>query len=242
MAFYIPKLPAVVHGFDLECKALTPDAYILSMGGCTFEVASLSLLGAAYAAIDPNDPEADKVFRTDPGTIAWWNGEGDPAYAPSPEAKAAAFGGTLNIKDGLRVIVNYFDQYKKFDSVLVTRGPEFDMPIVCNALVTCDMYQGIFRRFSACESDRTVERLMLAFGLDMDQDTESHNWLRKAQWVEHNPQFDSARSAYRTARAYHLAHIAKNFGFEKMLQAHNALKAGNYNAAAGYLGEFDGPV
>lgn len=240
MAHYIPKLPAIVHAIDTETKALRPNAYILSMGGSTFDIATLSLLGCTYVAVDPNDPEADKIFDTDSSTVAWWNGEGDPAFAPTPEAKQAAWSGTTKIDVALKIVVEYFEQFKKFDSVLVSRGPEFDMPIMCNALVACNVFQGIFRKFSACESDRTVERLMLAFGLDMNQEVEEHNWVGKGQWVEHHPSFDSARSAYRTARAYHLAHIAKNYGFEKMLIAHKALCEGTYNPALGYKGEFNG--
>lgn len=240
MAIYIPKLPVIIHAFDCETKALRPNAYILSMGGSTFDVATLTMLGCTYVAVDPNDPEADKIFETDSGTVAWWNGEGNPDYAPTPEAKKAAWEGTTKIDVALKIVVEYFEGFKKFDSVLVSRGPEFDMPIVCNALVACNQFQGIFRKFSACESDRTVERLMLAFGIDMDEAVEGHNWLKKGEWVEHHPSFDSARSAYRTARAYHLAHIAKNFGFDKMLLAHNALRAGNYNPALGFKGEFNG--
>lgn len=241
MAHYIPKIPVIVHGFDAETKALRPDAYILSMGMATFDIATLTLLGCSYVAVDPNDPEANEIFHTDPGTLEWWEGKGNPDYAPSPEARKAAFSGTTKMPDALRIMVNYVEQFKKFDSVIVSRGPEFDIPIVCNALVRCNQYQGLFRRFSANDSDRTVERLMLAMGLEMDQDTEQHNWLRSGgEWVEHHPGFDSARSAYRTARAYHLAHIAKNHGFEQMLVAHKALRAGNYNPPLGFKGEFNG--
>lgn len=230
MAKYIPKLPVLVAGVDVETKALRPDAYILSAAACVFDVYSLTCIAATYLGIDPNDEEANRVFYTDPSTLDWWEGKGNPDYAPSPEARKAAFDGTMKIDAALKMLVDFLEPLrKKHEMVLSSRGPEFDIPIIVNGLVQCNLYQGIFRKFSANDSDRTVERLSLAFGLEMDEDTESHNWLKAGkEWVEHHPGFDSARTAYRTARFYHLAAIAKRWGFEVMLQAHEHLKRGDY--------------
>lgn len=230
MAKYIPKLPSLVAGVDVETKALRPDAYMLSIAATVFDIYSLSCVGATYLGIDPNDPEADKVFYTDPGTLDWWDGKGNPDYAPAPAAREAAFSGNLKIDAALRLLVDFLEPLrKKHEMVLSSRGPEFDIPIIVNGLVQCNLYQGIFRKFSANDSDRTIERISLAFGLEMDEETESHNWLKSGkEWVEHHPGFDSARTAYRTARFYHLGMIAKRWGFDVMLQAHEHIKRGDY--------------
>lgn len=221
-------IPSIVVGADAETKSLRPDAYILSIGLAAFDVATLRLIGASYTSIDPNDPEAAKVFHTDPQTIGWWEGKDRPEYAPSEAARLEAFSGTTNIKDALWNAKKFLDSLGDKPMTITMRGPDFDAPILMNAFAQCDVPPGKFRKFSMLDSDRTAERLMYAFGLEPDMDAEAHNWTRGKDFIEHHAGFDAAKEGYMTARIYHLALIARNHGFPRMLEAHEQMRTGEY--------------
>lgn len=227
----VPTLPSIVVGADVETKAIRSDAYILAMGLVGFDVPTMKMVGSFYSTVDPNDEAAKAIFHEDEQTIGWWQGKGDPDYAPSEEARAEAWSGKENIKQVLWGAKKWLDDISANHPITITmRGPEFDSPIILNAFAQCDVPPSRFRKFSILDSDRTAERLSYAFGLIPDYHAEAHHWTRGKEAYEHNAGFDAAKEAYCTARIYHLALVAKTFGFERMLECHNEMCSGEYVA------------
>lgn len=223
------RIPNVVIGVDVETKSLRSDAYPIALGMAAWDVATLRLIGAFYQTIDPNDEKAKGVFHEDPGTMAWWRGEGDnPDYAPSPEAFKEAFSGTMKMPEVLWAGYKFLEGFKKQQVTLTMRGPDFDAPVLMNAYAQCDVPTSLLRRFSMLDSDRTAERLAHAFGLEPNYEAESHNWTRGKEAYLHHAGYDAAREGYITARIYHLALIAKRNGFERMVEAHHQMCTGEY--------------
>lgn len=225
------RIPNIVIGADGETKSMRSDAYLVSIGFAAYDVPTLRFIGAYYQNIDPNDEKAQAIFHEDPGTMAWWRGEGEnPEYAPSREAYAEAFAGTMKMPEALWGAYRFLEGFKDKVCTITMRGPDFDAPIMMNAFAQCDVPAGMLRRFSMLDSDRTAERLAHAMGLAPDYQAESHNWTRGKEAYLHHAGYDAAREGYITARIYHLALIAKRHGFERMLEAHNQLCTGEYAA------------
>lgn len=231
------RIPTVVIGADVETKSMRTDAYVVSLGFAAWDVATMRLIAHHYQNIDPEDEKAKAIFHEDPGTLAWWRGEGDdPAYAPSREAYAEAFGGTMKMPEALWGAYRFLEKFKQHKVTITMRGPEFDEPILMNAFLQCDVPTSILRRFSMIDSDRTAERIMHAFGLTPNYPAESQHWTRGKDAYLHHAGWDAAREGYITARIYHLALIASRHGFERMMAAHNQMMTGEY-AAMDFLRE-----
>ena len=227
-----PDLPEEVVGVDVETKSTSPTAYVVSIASVSFNVRTLSQTSAFYRTIDPNDVDAVACFTEDADTMKWWRGEGDPSYSPDPIAYKEAFSGTDKMPQVFKDLVDYLEPIRrKFKHVITTRGPEFDIPIISNVLRQCGLYEGIFRRYSANDSDRTAERFTIAFAFDLDYDCEKVMWCKTKEYVPHMPAFDAGMSAYRTARLYHLAYITRTYGYPKALEAAAIMRTGNYNGA-----------
>lgn len=230
MAYRPVVIPEVVIGADVETKSVKPDAYVVSMALNAFDVETLKHIGCCYGTIDPNDENA-KCFHEDAGTMSWWRGEGDPNYAPSREAFKEAFSGKDKLPDVLKRMVDFAEPLRRKHKVSVaTRGPEFDIPIIRNALSECGLYEGIFRNFSANDSDRTAERVLSLLNMDIDHAAEEWIWVKKNEWVEHMPAFDSALSAYRTARCFHLCGLVGKYGSEVAREALELIRTNQYDA------------
>lgn len=224
-----PTLPTLVIGADAETKSLRPDAYLLTTGLVAFDVPTLKMVGSSYMRIDPNDPKAKAVFHEDPQTVGWWEGKGEPEYAPSREAYTEAWGGTTPMPEALWAMRKWLDEITgKHNFVITMRGPDFDSPIFMNAFAQCDVPPGKFRKFSALDSDRTAERLALAFGFEPDLTVEQVYWTRGKPAFEHHALWDAAKEAYTTARIYHLALITREYGYERAKACHEELKTGEY--------------
>ncbi|MGL5223057.1 MAG: 3'-5' exoribonuclease domain-containing protein [Shewanella sp.] len=231
MSAPVIRLPNIIIGADVESKSMRADAYILSIGLTAWDVATMRLIGAFYDTIDPNDEIAKGIFHEDPATMAWWAGMSDtPEFCPSEEARIEAFSGTRKMPEVLWDARNFLEKFKGQQVGITMRGPDFDSPIIMNAMSQCNVPTSLFRRFSALESDRTAERIMHAFDLAPDYEAESCNWTRGKNAYSHHAGFDSAREAYTTARIYHLAMILRKFGWERMIEAHHALRSGDYCA------------
>lgn len=225
------RLPNIIIGLDVETKSMRSDAYILSIGLTVWDVTTLRLIGSFYDTIDPEDPKAKEIFHEDPETMRWWNGLTDnPQYCPSPEARAEAFSGKRKLPEVLWDVRNFLEKFKEHQVGITMRGPDFDSPIIMNAFAQCNVPTSLLRRFSALESDRTAERIQHAFDIAPDYEAESHNWTRGKNAYLHHAGFDSAREGYITARVYHLAMIMRKFGWERMMEAHTALRSGDYCA------------
>lgn len=223
------RIPNIVIGVDGETKSMRSDAYLIALGMAAWDVATLRLIGAFYQTIDPNDEKAKAIFHEDPGTMAWWRGEGDnPAYAPSPEAYKEAFSGTLKMPEVLWAGYKFLEGFRNQQCTLAMRGPDFDHPILMNAYAQCDVPTSLLRRFSMLDSDRTAERIMAALGMEPCYEAESYNWTRGKEAYLHHTGYDAAREGYVTARMYHLALIGKRHGFERMLEAHHQICTGEY--------------
>lgn len=224
-------IPTIIIGVDVETKSTRADAYPVSIGAGAWDIATMRLIATHYQTIDPNDEKAKAIFHEDPYTMAWWRGEGDnPDYAPSREAFAEAFSGTMPMPEALWGMYHFFEKFKSHKVALSMRGPEFDQPILMNAFSQCDVPTSLLKRFSMLDSDRTAERIMHAFNLTPDYRAESHNWTRGKDAYLHHACFDAAREGYITARIYHLAMVARLHGFDRMLEAHNQLMTGEYTA------------
>ena len=219
-------LPTVVVGVDVETKAIRPDAYIISVGAAAFDVATLKRISNYYSNIDPNNEDHNKMFHTDAETLAYWNGEGKPEYAPSEAARIEAFSGTANMKNVLWDLTKYLDSLGDIKMTITMRGPEFDGPILLNAMAGLNVKQGKMRRFSSYDSDRTAERLAEAFGFTLNPEAEAKNWLQHDQDIEHHAGSDAAREGYTTARIYHLGQVLTAYGYDKALECHNRLASG----------------
>lgn len=231
------RLPTVVIGVDVETKSMRADAYIVSLGMAAWDVATMRLIATHYQTIDPEDEKAKAIFHEDPGTMAWWRGEGDdPTYSPSREAYKDTFSGTMKMPEALWGAYRFLEKFKTYRATMTMRGPDFDAPILMNAFKQCDVPTSILRRFSMLDSDRTAERIMHAFGLEPNYPVESQHWTRGKDAYLHQAGWDAAREGYITARIYHLALIAKHHGFERMLEAHAQMQTGEY-AAVDFLRE-----
>lgn len=226
------EIPEVIVGADVETKSTQPNAYMLSFACIVFDVRTLTQLANIYRTIDPNDENmVEPYFHTDEGTLKWWRGDVDPQYAPDPAAYKEAFSGTTKLPDALRDIIEFLEPIrKKHKHVISTRGPEFDIPIIRNALRQCDQYEGIFRRFANNDSDRTAERVLTALGMEIEYVNEKHHWCNQHEWVEHMPAFDAARTAYRTARMYHLLYLIRHYGSDVAYKANEEMRRGTYDA------------
>lgn len=223
-------LPAVVTGFDLETLALRPDAYILTAALSTIDIISLEFLLHTYVKFSPTDPVAKDVFYVDSDTEAYWKGMANPDYAPSKRAQIEAFSGTELLPEGLPKLVNHVEQFKNKGQVIVSRGPDFDMPIIRNALQQCDCYQGAFMKVSMFDSDRTAERLAAAAGFEINEEVEKRNWVYGGYDDPHMAPHDAAKEAYTTARAYHLMMVGKQHGWDKAVIANQLLREGSYQS------------
>ncbi len=225
------QIPEVIVGADVETKSTNPNAYLISFACVAYDVRTLMQLANIYRTIDPNDENmVEPYFHTDEGTMKWWRGEGNPDYAPDPQAFKEAFSGTTKLPDALKDIVEFLEPIrKKHKHTLTTRGPEFDIPIIRNALRQCDLYEGIFRTFSNNDSDRTAERVLAALDMEIDDVKEKHHWCNQNEFVEHMPAFDAGRSAYRTARMYHLLYIIRHYGSDNAYKACTEMRSGSYN-------------
>lgn len=223
----VVKLPKLVHGFDVETQSLKPTAYILSGSIQTFDIQQLKRVDGIYGTIDPNDPDA-RCFDVDPSTVDWWHGKGDPQYAPSVTSRTEAYSGTTPMPQVLKTWTEYLDKYKSEESVIVTRGPEFDIPIMMNALKECGVYMGLFRRFTMNDSDRTMERVLSMLGLNGDLHLEESRWMNGEVFDAHNPKHDAALSAYRTARVYHMCNLIHEYGSDVAKEAHELLQKDEY--------------
>lgn len=220
--------PTVVVGTDLETLALRPDAYILTLANVAFDVPTMKMIGSCYHKIDPNDAKAKEIFYIDPQTVGYWEGKGDPEYAPSEKARIEAFSGTTPLPEALWAAKKWLDDLGNVKMVITMRGPDFDAPILMNAFAQCDIPPGKYRKFSILDSDRTAERIAYAFGLEPNWHAEAHHWTRGKEAYEHNANFDAAKEAYSTTRIYHLALVARTYGFERMLEAHREMCTGEY--------------
>ncbi|AFQ96672.1 putative endodeoxyribonuclease [Erwinia phage phiEaH2] len=228
---YMPTMPSIVVGADVETQSLRDDAYIIAMGLVGFDIPTMKMVGSFYKTIDPKDPKAMEIFHIDPSTLGWWEGKDNPDYAPTEQARIEAFSGTEKIDQVLWEAKKWLDTISANHEIVITmRGPEFDSPKIMNAFQQCDVPAGKFRKFSILDSDRTTERLAHAFGLVPNHTAEAHHWTRGKDAYEHNAGFDAAKEAYCTARMYHLALVAKTYGFERMLECHNEMCSGEYVA------------
>lgn len=226
------EIPEVVVGADVETKSTAPNAYMLSFACVAFDIRTLTQVANIYRTIDPNDENmVEPYFHTDESTLKWWRGDVDPQYAPDPAAYKEAFSGTTKLPDALKDIVDFLEPIrKKQKHVVSSRGPEFDIPIIRNALRQCDLYEGIFRRFSNNDSDRTAERVLAALGMEIEYVNEKHHWCNLHEWVEHMPAFDAGRTAYRTARMYHLLYLIRTHGSDTAYKANEEMRRGSYDA------------
>jgi len=227
-------IPSIVVGCVAKTKSVRPDAYILSLGLAAYDIATLRLIGASYNTIDPNDPQAEAIFHTDPQTIGWWEGK-EEDRSPPEAARIEAFSGTTKMPEALWNAKKFLDSLGQHEVVLTMKGPEFHAPIILNAFAQCDVPQGKFRKSTNYDSDRTAERFAAAFGLTANMDAEEHNWTRGKDAVAHHAGFDAAREGYLTARLYHLALVARRHGFPRMLEAHEQMRTGEY-VPAEFLG------
>ncbi|AWN08821.1 putative endodeoxyribonuclease [Salmonella phage SPAsTU] len=227
---YIPFIPSVVVGTDLETLALRSDAFILTMANVAFDVPTMKMIGSCYQKVDPNDEKAKEVFYIDPKTVGYWEGKDNPDYAPCEEARKEAYSGTTPLPEALWAMKKFLDDLGDVKMVITCRGPEFDHPILMNAFAQCNVHPGKYRKFSILDSDRTIERLAAAFGLEPNWEIEAPNWTHGKEAYEHNANFDAAKEAYSTARLYHLALVARTYGFERMLDAHREMCTGEYIA------------
>lgn len=221
-------IPTVVTAADLETAALRPDAYILTCALSTIKIATLEFMLHTYVRFDPNDKDAEAIFYKDPKTIGYWHGRDNPDYAPSERARLEAFGGTTPIMEGLPKLVNHLESFKNMGQVLTSRGPDFDMPIIRNALQQCNLYQGPFMKVSLFDSDRTAERLAKCLGWEINEDVERERWIVGDFNEEHMAPYDAAKEAYTTARAYHLCCVFRLKGGEAANMANNLLREGKY--------------
>ncbi len=234
MSYQPVDIPEVVVGADVETKSTKPNAYMVSMACVAFDIKTLTQIANIYRTIDPNDENMKPpFFDTEESTMKWWRGEGNPDYAPDPAAFKEAFSGTAKLPDAMKEIVDFLEPIrKKHKHVITTRGPEFDIPIIRNALRQCDLYEGIFRRYAINDSDRTAERVLVALDMDINVDSEERLWCATNQYVSHMPAFDAGMSAYRTARMYHLLYLIRHHGSEVAYKACASMRAGDYNAVA----------
>lgn len=224
-------IPECVIGFDCETKDTLPTAYPLSFAAVVFDIARLAKTHQWSGAIDPNDPKMQPPYFTESkSTLDWWWGKLEYSQ-PDECARKAAWSGTAKLPDVLKEMIDglEFIRHSKRPYVITTRGPEFDIPIVTNCLNQCDIFRGVFNRFSLNDSDRTAERMLAALGMEMDISTESVHWQGDKMYVAHMPEYDAGMSAYRTARAYHLLKIIREHGSDKAYEINDLMRSLDYN-------------
>jgi hypothetical protein len=217
--------PTVVVGLDVETKALVPNSYILSVGLAAYDIKTLRCVEFAEFVFDPNDPE--QITRAiDKNTIEWWHNHQDnnPRY-PTKAVFEHTWGGTLPFSTGMSKLASILRPYSKRDDVVMPmRGPDFDMPILINALQETGNRKGALYARNL-DSHRTVEKVIAS--LELPALTEKEVIANIGEIKLHTAGFDAAVEAYDTARMYHGLHLIKELGYEKTYAYFESLASGD---------------
>lgn len=230
--FNKPTIPSTITGIDLETKGTKLNAFILALGGVTFDVRKYQLVECSRLELDPEDKEAKELFTEDAETLRWWEEFDKNPWSPSELARKIAWGGTTPHREGITFFAKMLEQLNKRNSIFTARGPEFDMRVL---EVTCVRY-GIDHnlRFSNFDSDRTAERMLKALGCSPISENELEKYIRctDANGPLHSAHYDAAKEGYRTMRAYWLVAIAGAYGLDTLKEAVARLDEGTFDPEA----------
>lgn len=230
--FNKPTIPSTITGIDLETKGTKLNAFILALGGVTFDVRKYQLVECSRLELDPEDKEAKELFTEDAETIRWWEEVDKNPWSPSELARKIAWGGTTPHRQGIIFFAKMLEKLNERNSIFTARGPEFDMRVL---EVSCVRY-GINHnlRFSNFDSDRTAERMLKALGCSAISENELEKYIRctDANGPLHSAHYDAAKEGYRTMRAYWLVAIAGAYGLDTLKEAVVRLDEGTFDPEA----------
>lgn len=111
---------------DIETLSTAPNAAIVSIGACSFDLTGEGIIDTYYTAISAqSNEEAGRHFSG--GTIEWWLRQSKEAQSALLDAKQASL--RTAIKE-LRVWVN---SHTPALTTVWANGPDFDLTILTNA-------------------------------------------------------------------------------------------------------------
>ena len=164
-------IPKYVVGLDIETKSNMLNCFILSIGLAVYDVRTLECIDEFYYRIDPKDPTQEKRHVSE-YTLTWWKEWDVNQYAPSKAAYDDTWGGKGNLKEGLTLMGAFIDKYRSQENrppVFITKGPEFDINVINNALYDTGLFKEIRMGISNQDSARTIERAFAALQLKVQR-------------------------------------------------------------------------
>lgn len=216
-------LPRYTLGLDVETKDTAETSYLLAIGAVLYDNYALKFITSFRIAFDPNDPEQEDRTESE-STITWWQshmGEGDDR-TPSDIAYDLAWGGTTKFSVGMEAFVKFMRQLPKDGEIAIPmKGPDFDYPILRNAL----LYAGNDYRIHArpLDSSRTVERVCHSLELPVIKDEELRIFWKGPKRMPHVAVWDAGYEGYEAARMYYALHLIKTVGYDETIIILNAL-------------------
>lgn len=207
-------IPRYTLGLDVETKDTAETSYLLAIGCVLFDNYSLKFVSSFRVGFDANDPEQEDRTESE-STIEWWEshqGNGGKAY-PSDIAYDLAWGGTTKFSSGMDAFVKYMKALPRDGyTVMPMKGPDFDYPILRNAL----KYGGFDYRIHATplDSSRTIERIYAALELPPIREEELRVFWKGPVQLPHVAVFDAGFEGYEAARMYYGLHLIKTIGYD----------------------------
>lgn len=115
---------------DLETMAVTPDAAILAIGACVF---NLHEEGKIYSQFSMNisiESNEEKGRRIQGSTVAWWLKQSDAA-------RMALFDNPTNLPNALKSLRMWMQETKPAVTTIWANDPDFDIVILKSAFDAC---------------------------------------------------------------------------------------------------------
>lgn len=224
-------IPEYCNGIDIETKSTEVNAFVLAIGGVTFSTRTLGVVNTLNLTIDPECEIQTKYLQrhTSDSTMKWWFPQTPDNFSPTALAQQWTWSGTMDTETACQMLDKYLAELKKMNAVYSMRGPEFDY-VILNSLYK-DMGNRLNVRFSNLESHRTVERGLIALGVDPTlSEKEIEHISPSDNYVEHVAVCDAGKEAYQTACYYHLLWRIRNEGYEKAMEVAKNWKLGIYEA------------
>lgn len=110
---------------DCETLATEPNAPVLTLGACAFDITSGEIIAEFYERMDKT--KAQIYGLPNLNTIKWWESQ-DPA------AREEAYNGTVDPRTAARSFRDWFVKYNLSDCGVWANGSVFDIPIIENWL------------------------------------------------------------------------------------------------------------
>lgn len=224
------KFPEHVNGIDIETKAATNDAFIISIGMVTYRTRDLKMEASLNLCIDPECPIQTQLGReVTEATMDWWLPTNPNKWSPSKEARDWSWGGKMHTDQAISLVGKYLRECKKDPTMVHTmRGPDFDYVVLRSLYDQMGEYFDI--KFSMLDSHRTTERALAILGVPPYNESEDGHISLSDGHIPHVAVCDASKEAYETAKYYHLLWWIRNHGYDRAMEVANNWQNGIYEA------------